>query len=119
MDSVQGIVVGSTGTGSGESAVADGSTEHVLTTPSGKPNIVAVVITPIVAIAVSAVAVFFATLVATLSAGGLTDIIEFSSFSDLVQKGAIVAGMAAIFDVLKNSATFFTNLREKFPLLQV
>lgn len=104
------VIIGGTG---------DGGERHLLTTPAGNPNITATVITPLVAITVSAIAVFLATLVATVTAGGTTNIIAFHGFADLLAKGAVVAGIAASLDALKNAAALFTKLREKFPLLQV
>jgi hypothetical protein len=107
---IHGLVIGGTG---------DGGERHTLTTAAGLPNITATVVTPIVAIAVSAISIFLATLVATVTAGGTTNIIEFHGFVDLLAKGAVLGGIAAIIDALKNAAALFTKLREKFPLLQV
>lgn len=119
MAPVQAVVIGGTGTGTGSGSTMDGSAEHTLTTPNGRPNIQALVISPLMAIAISALAAFFASFTSNVTTGGLTDIIQFHGFVDLMEKSAVLALGSAAVDGLKNLTTLFTRLRDKFPWAQI
>lgn len=105
---IQALIIG---TGDG------GSTQQVVHTPAGQPNIVVTYITPLVALFVRFVDTFLTVLVATMTAGMTTSIIPAHDFFDLLCKCASLSVAGAVLGLLKDLLTVFTSLKQKFPLL--
>ena len=107
---VHAFVIG-TGTGDG------GPTKQLIETPEGQRNVLVSYITPLGALIVSFLYMFLNSFVTTLSAGGMTDIIQFATFAELAQKAGVVALIAALLNLAKDLLLIFTALKQKYPIL--
>lgn len=112
------VVVASSGQSSSGEGLEPG-TRMEAQTPLGAPNLAVHVIGPVVAIAVRNGHLFFITLVALMTTGGMTgqDIVEWGSFAELLQKCAIASSITAAFGIIKDVATLFGKLEQRFPFL--
>lgn len=81
-----------------------------------QPNVAITVITPVVAILVRAINTFLTTLVGVITAEATTNVIPWSTFTDMVTKGALVALAPTALGLLKDCITIFGRLEQKFPL---
>jgi hypothetical protein len=108
------------GTGSGSTGTGDGApipSGTVLKTPDHQPNVVVQVVTPIVAVAVRAGNTFCVSVVATLTAGGLTgSVLPHADMAGLLRSAVILAASIAGVGALKDIATIFSGLEKRFPL---
>jgi len=82
-----------------------------------QPNIIANVIGPARAIGIRFGFAFFTQLVALVGAALPTGLIPASDFGHLVMKCAILSVAGAGFGALKDVATIFGRLEQKYPLL--
>ncbi len=93
---------------------------QLVATPEGHKDVVIKFITPLVAITVGFIVTFLTTLIAVIAAGGAApDMIPFTDFMQLLEKGAKIATVGAGINLLKDLLTLFTSIKNKFPLLGV
>ena len=94
------------------------TTGTIATTPgSHQPNLVAQVVTPIVAILVRFGNTFCVSLAGSLMAGGLTvKVMPHTDFIGLVEPSVFLAACIAGVGLIKDSATVFSGLEKRFPL---
>jgi len=111
------LVIATTSTGDGNAPQPGERMGGV--TPAGLPNLAVHFIGPAVAISVRNAHLFLLTLVAFISTGSATgqEIVEWASFGELLYKGATMAGIAAAIGALKDFATLFGKLEQRFPFL--
>jgi hypothetical protein len=111
---VEPVKIAMVGTGDGSrlptGTIATTEGEH-------EPNLIVKVVTPALAIAVRALNTFFTVMSGAVSGIGVTNVIPFSDFTDLLRKAAVVAVFAVLIGVIKDCATIFGRLEGKFPLL--
>lgn len=110
---VQALVVANgTGNGTGLSGMQ-------VETPAGHPDIITTVITPFMAILVSAAGLYLSTLVGLITGGPATGLITASDFWHLLEKCSLLSVAPAGIDLLRNLAAYFTELGRKYPLLRL
>lgn len=103
-------------TGTGDGAQIPSGTEFQ--TPDHQPNVVVMVVTPIVAILIRAVNVFLNTLLGGMGLVGVSSLTAMPTLAWASWKVAIVfAASAALVNVLQTCATIFGKLENKFPLM--
>lgn len=108
---VTAVVVG--GTGNGET-----KTQNVVT-PAGQPDIKVVVVPTALALLVRFFDTFLTVVVGVLGVGGVTDVIPFTDFRDLLYKGAVTGFVAGSVGLIKDLAAVVGKLKQRFPLLDV
>ena len=110
------VTVLAVGTGTGDGSPTPQN--QLVVTSEGQHNVILKFISPTLAITVRFIDTFLTVLLGVLTAAGLANtLIPFTDFKDLVMKGATVAATSAAYGLLKDLATLFTNLKQKFPLL--
>lgn len=100
--------------GTGDGKMIDTGT--VGKTPSGEPNLIVTVVSPIVAILVRFVNAYLTMLVALVGAGMTTDVIPATDFINLVSACAKLSLAGAGLGALKDVVTIVGKLEHKFPL---
>lgn len=81
------------------------------------PDIIVSVVSPLAAILIRFGNLFLTTLVALMTAGGMTGAIPFTDFFHLLRSCAMLAISVAGLGFLKDLITVFGKLEQKFPLL--
>ncbi len=111
---VEPIQVTVIGTGDG-SKLPSGT---VAVTPGAhQPDVVTVVVKPVMALAVRFINNYLTMLVGTITAGMGTNIIPFTDFMDLFRKACLLSLVPAVVALLKDLVTIFGRLEQKNPLL--
>lgn len=80
------------------------------------PNFVVNVVSPFMAILIRFVNTFVTTLVALMTAGGMTGAIPANDFLHLLAACAMLSISVAVMGSLKDVVTIFGKLEQKFPL---
>lgn len=116
MDTVKSVVVGGTGDG------LQAGSSYQTVTPAGQPNIISIVVGPLAAMAVRFGHLFFVAASGVVTTGlgqQATDyvIVPFTDFSDLLMKAAVAGAITAVVGALKDMATLFLKLEQKYPFL--
>lgn len=104
-------VIGGTGDG--------GTKEQVIVTPAGQPNIIKTAVPTALALLVRFLDTLLTVVVGVLGVGGVTDIIAYTDFKDLLLKGLVTGAVAGGVGLIKDLATIVGKLKDKFPLLDV
>lgn len=102
------------GTGDGTSTPTHGS---IAKTPGASPNLVTIIVSPIVALAVRFGHSYGAALVGLLVAIPTTGTVPFSDFWDLLVKSSTLALAGPVLGLLKDIVTIFARLETKYPLM--
>lgn len=106
--------------GTGPGTLATGT---VGKTPIGQSNMIAVVVTPIVALAARFAHAYGAALlglmtgIPMLAKMGDTPLVPFSDFWDLLVKSSTLALAGPLLELLRDIVAIFGRLKDKYPLL--
>lgn len=93
-------------------------TGTIATTPlTHQPNLVAIVVSPLLAILIRFGNNYLTILVGLIGAAMVSDVIPYTDFVNLVTKCAGLSVAGAGFSALKDMVTIFGRLETKFPLL--
>lgn len=92
---------------------------HTIETPAGQPNIEVALIPTALGVLVGFADTFLNTLVSTATVAGVTKLIPFSDFSELLFVGSSVATTAAVIGMLKDLVVIAGRLKKKYPLLSM
>ena len=111
------ITVLAIGTGTGDGRAP---TTQMVTTSLHQKDVVLKFVTPLAAITISFVWMFLTVLVTVITAAGVApDMIPFADFRQLLEKASSVALTGACLNLLKDLLTLFTDLKNRFPLLNL
>ncbi len=104
--------------GAGDGRLPTTMHDATVPTPGSNPNLVVLVIQPLVALLIRAAHLFLITFVSTISAAGVTGdaLIASTDVYDLAQKAAALAAITTGVSALKDLVTIFGRLESKFPL---
>lgn len=94
---------------------------QMLATPKGIPDIVIKVVTPLFAIFVRAMKAFIDASLASLTATGFaayTGAVPIHDAVSALKVAAAVGAFSALISALRNAATLFTYLGDKYPILK-
>lgn len=111
MPPIHVAVIGGTGDG--------GVRPQTIETPKGQRNVVLTPISTALALGIRFVDTFLTALIAVAGLGGLTDMIPFEDFADLLRKGASAGVIAGGVGFIKDMASVVGKLKQKYPLLDV
>lgn len=82
-----------------------------------QPNLVTIVVSPLVAIVIRFANTYLTVLVGLVAAGMTSDVIPYTDFFNLISKCAGLSIAGAGLGLLKDLVTIFGKLEGKFPLL--
>jgi hypothetical protein len=118
MQDLTALKVTMIGTGDGTTSPEHGT---VATTPGRAPNLVVIVVRPVVAVLVRFAHAYVAGLVALLAAIPATQgtgvAVPFTDFLDLLAKSSTLALAGPCLEALRDVVTLFSRLKDKYPLM--
>lgn len=111
------VTVLAIGTGTGDGRAPS---NQMVTTSFHQKNVVMHFVTPLAAITIGFVVTFLTVLLAVITAASAApDMIPFTDFVQLLEKASAVALTGAVLNLLKDLLTLFTDLKNKYPLLNL